>query len=61
MTERCSGGSALEFHRHLEEVNSGGEYEKTGEWEGHDVVKWAGEKESYEYWECYDCYCPLDQ
>ncbi|ADJ17011.1 hypothetical protein [Halalkalicoccus jeotgali] len=26
------------------------EYEKTGEWKGHDVVKWTGGEESYEYW-----------
>lgn len=38
------------------EEGSEGEYEKTGEWEGYDVVKWTGEKESHEYWECDDCY-----
>ncbi|RLM40464.1 hypothetical protein DVK04_19675 [Haloferax sp. Atlit-105R] len=36
--------------------DSGGEYEKPGEWEGHDVVKWTGEELSYEYWECDNCY-----
>jgi len=41
--------------------DSEGEYEKTGEWEGHDVVEWTGEEESYEYWECDDCYCSPDQ
>jgi hypothetical protein len=41
--------------------DSDGEYEKTGEWEGHDVVRWAGDEESYEYWECDDCYCFPDQ
>lgn len=35
--------------------DSEGEYEKTGEWEGHDVVEWTGEEESYEYWECNNC------
>lgn len=33
-----------------------GEYEKTGEWEGHDVVEWSGEEDSDEYWECDDCF-----
>ena len=37
------------------------EYEKTGEWEGHDVVKWTGKEESHEYWECDDCYCLPNQ
>ncbi|QGX94780.1 hypothetical protein EI982_08195 [Haloplanus rallus] len=36
--------------------DSDGEYEKTGEWEGHDVVKWTGNEESFEYWECDDCF-----
>jgi len=31
------------------------EYEKTGEWEGYDVVTWTGDQESIEYWECDDC------
>ena len=35
--------------------DSDGEYERTGEWEGHDVVEWTGEEDSYEYWECDDC------
>lgn len=29
--------------------DSDGAYEKTGEREGYDVVKWSGEAESYEY------------
>jgi hypothetical protein len=45
----------------VSDEGSGGEYEKTGEWEGHDVVKWTGDEESYEYWECDDCYCSSDQ
>jgi hypothetical protein len=36
--------------------DSDGEYEKTGEWKGHDVVTWTGEESSHEYWECNDCY-----
>ncbi|WP_187347782.1 hypothetical protein [Haloplanus rubicundus] len=36
--------------------DSEAEYEKTAEWEGHDVVKWTGEEDSYEYWECDDCF-----
>lgn len=36
--------------------DSDGKYEKTGEWEGHDVVKWTGDEESFEYWECDDCF-----
>jgi hypothetical protein len=36
--------------------DSEGEYEKTGEYEGHDVVTWTGDEVSYEYWECDDCY-----
>ena len=35
---------------------SEGEFEKTGEWEGFDVVKWTGKEVSYEYWLCEDCY-----
>jgi hypothetical protein len=31
--------------------DSDGEYEKTGEWEGHDVVEWTGKEDSFEYWE----------
>ena len=38
------------------ERDSDGEYEKTGEWEGYEVVEWTGEEESYEYWECDDCF-----
>ena len=41
--------------------DSDGEYEKIGEREGHDVVKRTGDEESYEYWECDNCYCSLDQ
>lgn len=39
--------------------DSDGEYEKAGEWEGHDVVKWTGEEVSNEYWECDSCYTNL--
>lgn len=39
--------------------DSDDEYEKTGEWEGHDVVKWTGEEVSNEYWECDSCYTNL--
>jgi hypothetical protein len=35
---------------------SDGEYEKTGEWKGHDVVEWTGDEETFEYWECDDCF-----
>ena len=31
--------------------DSDGEYEKTGEWEGHDVVEWTGKEDSFECWE----------
>jgi len=40
----------------LPDEDSDGEYEKTGEWEGHDVVEWTGEEDSLEYWECDDCF-----
>lgn len=36
--------------------DSEGEYKKTGEWDGFDVVEWTGEKESFEYWECEACF-----
>lgn len=36
--------------------DSEGEYEKTGEWKGFEVVKWTGEEESFEYWACDDCF-----
>ena len=29
--------------------DSNGEYERTGEWEEHDVVRWTGDEESNEY------------
>lgn len=31
-------------------------YEKTGKWEGYDVIKWTGEEDSFEYWECGGCF-----
>lgn len=33
-----------------------GEYEKIAERDGHDVVQWTGKEETYEYWECEDCF-----
>ena len=40
----------------VRDEDSGGEYQKTGEWEEHDVVEWTEEEDSYEYWECDDCF-----
>jgi hypothetical protein len=37
------------------------EYKQTGEREGHNVVKWTGDEEPYEDWECDDCDCSPDQ
>jgi len=42
------------------EEETDGEYEKTGEFRGHDVVEWTGEQESYEYWECDSCFTSRD-
>lgn len=39
----------------LAKAGAEGEYEKTGEIDGFDVVEWTGQKESYEYWECNEC------
>jgi hypothetical protein len=36
--------------------DSDGEFKKTGEYKGHDVVEWTGERLKFEYWECDDCF-----
>lgn len=36
--------------------DSEGTFQKTGEFEDHDVVSWTGDETSFEYWECDECF-----